>query len=332
MSVLSTVLGFGVLAVTVVDVFLTILGGHSAGSVTKCWSALVWRAMLAAHERRPAHHALNLAGPFIVVLTVVLWYLGLILGAWLILAAHPGSVVSNSTRAPADLIQVFYFVPGTVSGLGYGDLVPSRWPWTALATTVSLAGAIVLTSSLSYIISVVGAAIRRRTYALSVHGLGEAPTTIIPRLRLEDPRESMRDYMTTITSSLTEVAEQQLTYPVLRYFHTVRQEASPAVATLVLADTAYLLAHLPPALRPGPGLSALLESAITGFADAKHVRHTSSRDTRERTDTMIQHAQSLGLDTSDGSSFTTELDEYLERRDHLVAACRDDGWAVALDE
>lgn len=34
---------------------------------------------------------------------------------------------------------------------------------------------------------------------------------------------------------------QQLTYPVLRYFHTARSQSSPAIATLVLADVQYLL-------------------------------------------------------------------------------------------
>lgn len=286
--------------------------------------------MLALHERRPAHKLLTLVGPLIVLLTVIFWYSGLVLGAWLILSTHPGSVVSNSTRLPAELVQTAYFVPVTVSGLGFGDFVPSGWPWTLLTTCVPLAGAIVLTCSLSYVIAVVGAAIRRRAYALSVFGLGDGPPQLIPRLRFEEPRESMHDYLTAVASSLTETAEQQLTYPVLRYFHTLRKEASPAVATLALADTVFLLAHHPQVQRPGPGLSALLDAAIASFAAIRHVSGTSAVTSDEHTAMMTRYAQTLGLDTGSGSTFALGLDDYLDRRDYLIAACRDDGWGPAV--
>ncbi len=47
------------------------------------------------------------------------------------------------------------------------------------AAVFALAGAAVLTGSLSYIVSVVGAAIRRRSYAQSVFGLGREPAEVI---------------------------------------------------------------------------------------------------------------------------------------------------------
>ncbi len=329
MPLFWTLVGLGLLLVTALDVFLTILGGHTAGPATRLWTAALWRGVLALHERRPAHAMLTLVGPVMVLLTVLFWYAGLVLGAWLILATHPGSIVSNSTRLPADLMQTAYFVPVTVSGLGFGDFVPSGWPWTLLTTSVSLAGAIVLTCSLSYVIAVVGAAVRRRTYALSVFGLGDGPSQMVARLRLEEPRESMHDYLTTVASSLTETAEQQLTYPVLRYFHTRRKEASPAVATLALADSVFLLAQKPPVQRPGPGLAALLDSALDSFAGIKDVSGTSDVAPHEHATVMTRHAANLGLDTASGSPFALGLDDYLERRDQLVSACRNDGWGPA---
>ncbi len=226
------------------------------------------------------HRVLSLAGPVIVALTVLVWYLVLTLGSWLILAAHRGSIVSSSTRVAADEIQTLYFVPVTISGLGYGDLVPSGWPWTTFATAVSLTGTIVLTGSLSYIISVVGAAIRRRAYARSVFGLGDEPAAIIPRLRLEHPVESMHDYLASVTSSLTDISQQQLNYPVLRYFHTVEKQSSPSVATLLLADTVYLLTHSSHTRSPAPGLAALLDSSIRDTAVSSGLGSSITRTQR----------------------------------------------------
>ncbi len=138
----------------------------------------------------------------------------------------------------------------------------------------------------------------------------------------------MHTHLVSVAASLTEVAEQQLTYPVLRYFHTVRRQSSPAVATLVLADTLFLLSHCAPPRRAAPGLDALLHSSIAAFVRVKQV---SGRTPNHESQVVALRAQgdALGLQTHPGSALMTGLPQYLTRRDALVSACRDDGWGSA---
>lgn len=312
--------------VVVVDVFVTILSTWTAGPVTRTWSRPVWRVLLAVHRRRHIHRLLGLAGPAILALTILLWYAGLVLGAWLVFVSHPGSVVSSSTRLPADAAQTLYFVPTTVSALGYGDYVPAGVPWTTFATTMTLLGTVVLTMSLSYVISVLSAAIATRTMASSIRGLGENPAAIAARAELDSPTRSMQVYLGQVASAVSDVAERHRAYPVLHYFHSSRARTAAAPAVLCLADAAFLLHVGDPAARPGPGLASALESAVADYAQAKT---TPQQDTSAGRGALIKEAAELRIPTGLGSDFDHALPAYLAKRRTLEAACAEDGWPAA---
>ncbi len=325
MSIVLTAVGLTIIAVILLDVFITILSASRAGPLTRGWSRPVWELFLVAHRRRPIHGVLSLVGPMMVVVAILLWYGGLVLGTWLVFVAHPGSVVSNGTRLGADTSQTLYFVPTTLSGLGYGDYVPGRFPWTMFATSMSLIGTLVVTVSLSYILSVLSAAIARRAMASDIRGLGADPVTFIQRAALGDPVRSMHTYLQGMASAISDAAERQRAYPVLRYFHSARVETSAAPSVLVVADATFLLRTGAHADGCGDGLLTVLEAAIDGFIEAKttpdeYVSAALSGPLRE-------YASRLDIETSDDSTFNNELPAYLQRRAALISACHDDGWS-----
>lgn len=246
------------------------------------------------------------------------------LGTWLVLAAHPGSVVSNTTGSHADLTQLWYFVTTTASSLGYGDLIPSGLPWTLFATATTLITTIVLTISLSYVISVISAAIKRRSMASSVRALGGSPSELVRHAQLGDPGHSMHTHLTAVASAVSEAAEQQLAYPVLRYFHSARREVAPAPAVLLLHDAVFLLEQLPPEHRVSPGLSAVLRSAVDAYAGAKSIGKAEEGSGPGAAERLRAEAGNLGIDADAG--FEAALTVHLDERGRLVAACADDGW------
>src|SRR5690606_7931867 len=85
--VLLSVLGWFLVALVVWDAFVTILRIDGPGPLTRAWSEPTWRVLLAVHRRRAIHRALAVAGPAITILTIVLWFVGLVLGTWLLLRA-----------------------------------------------------------------------------------------------------------------------------------------------------------------------------------------------------------------------------------------------------
>lgn len=327
MAAAQTILGLAVILVIFADVFLTILSTSRDGPLTRGWSQPVWRFALAVHRRRPIHRLLALSGPAIVIFTILGWYVGIVLGNWLVLAAHPGAVVSNATGAHVDLTGLWYFVTTTLSSIGYGDLVPSGLPWTVFSTSITLLTTMVLTISLSYVISVISAAIKRRSVASSVRALGSSPSEVARHAQLGEPGHSMHTHLSAVASVVSEAAEQQVAYPVLRYFHSARLEVAPAPAVLLLADAVFLLEHLPPDHRMSPGLSAVLRSAIDSYAGARSTGGAAETSHPGTADLLQDDARRLGIDTAPGSDFDSTLAVHLERRGRLVAASANDGWA-----
>lgn len=320
LTVLLLLAGTGVITATLLDAFRTILGASGMGRLSRTWSQALWRGGLALHRRRRAHTLLAALGPAILVLTILVWYSLLKLGGWLILTAAPGSVVSSSTGAYADGWQRLYFVATSTSGLGYGDLVPIGPPWTIVATTLSLLGTIVLTMSLSYVLSVLGAAVRRRSTASSVLALGETPTEVVRRATSGSDAATTRGHLLTLAAALGEGAEQHRAFPVLRFFHAATPERSTPRAALLLGDATHLLGRLPADRRPGEGVLAALQHAVGTTAEVEPAppEAADGADSRERLATM---ADELGCEDDE-----IGLRDYLETRRRLVAACRDDGW------
>lgn len=323
-TIIWTVIGGGIVVAVLADVFLTILSTSRAGPLTTAWSHAVWKPLLRLHQRRGIHSILSMTGPAIVVLTILFWYTGLVVGTWVVLLAHPGSVVSSTTRAPADTVETFYFVPTTLSGLGYGDYVPVGSPWTAFATTMTLLTTVVLTLSLSYVISVLSAAISTRSMASGIRALGDDPVALVRNADVNDPQASMSVYLASMASTVSDVAERQLAYPVLRYFHSTRPQTAMAPAVLLLSDATFLLTHAPPRLRAGAGLRAVLDAAIDDVVAVKRTPRRAGNN--DGMDDLRRQGAELGIDTAAGSSFDDALPDYLTRRSALLAACQDDGW------
>lgn len=313
-------------AVTLWDVFITLFSPAGAGPLTRLWTRPLWSCLLWFHERRRIHWLLSLVGPFMLLASIVLWYVLLGLSLLLALAGYAGSVVDGTTNEPAGLIEKLYFVTTTISSLGYGDLIP-RFPWTLISTTATLAATIILTIALSYVLSVLGAAIDRRTLAKEIFGLGTTSLQIIERSRLHDPRDSLKNYMLSITSQIDEQACKQLAYPILKYFHSVDPEADPARALLVLADSFFLLDSLTDERQPPVGISQLVWSSIGNYAQMRHVSIVSVPDSNVACPrTLIENASQLGIPTDHSERFRQAWEEYCRLRVLLVTLCQEEGW------
>lgn len=171
------------------------------------------------------HGLLGLAGPLVIATTMLLWYALLVLSGVLLFSATGGSVLRSASGDPAGGAEVPSFVTTTLSSVGYGDLVPAGPGWTVVATTLALLATMVLTLSLSYVISVVGAALSRCTTAASLQALGGTPAQLVTHTLLDEERGTMTGQLVTCAGSVQQVAAQQRTYPVLAFFRAGLVEA-----------------------------------------------------------------------------------------------------------
>lgn len=310
------------------DVFVTIFSLSGAGPLTSRWTRVVWSALLFVHRRRPIHRLLSVAGPAMLFSTIIIWYA--LLGAALLMAvmAHPDSVINNNTGESVGAVEKLYFVTTTISSLGYGDLVPSRLPWTVVCTTASFLATVVLTVSLSYVLSVLAASIERRSLAQGIYGLGSTAPEIIDNARLHVSKDSMKEYVAGLCSGVSSQAMKHLAYPVLEYFHTPKPERSASRAVLLLSDAVFLMKLLPKNQQPPIGLIRLANSSLDSYVVLARSGFGTSLPESQGLGHLREAARQLELREGGAVDFNRALAEYLPRRQQLVEICQGDGWDV----
>ncbi|MEH6389916.1 ion channel [Pseudomonas profundi] len=325
MEIALIVLAALIAGVTLWDQFVTVFSTGGAGPLSRLAFSGIWRLLLAIHKRKPIHAALKFAGPAMILLSIVSWYLLLGLAAFVLFIAYPGAVIDGTTSAPADHLETLYFTNTTISSLGYGDWVPSGPPWTFISTLATLAATIVLTVSLSYVLSVVSAAIQRRSLATTVFAMGSSEEEIIRTANLTDSQGSLKNYLLELSSTIDHQGLRHLAFPVLKYFHATQASLSPARGILLLADTVFLLSLDESGTYRG--ITKVLRSSIDNFVQFSRAGDSSEQSSESEKHRLNSVASKLGLDSGD-DKFDAAFEEYLPRRRRLLALCEEDGWAV----
>lgn len=325
MEILLTLLAGLIAGVTLWDQFVTVFSTGGAGPLSQRACQGLWHVLLVIHRRRPIHRVLKYAGPAMILLSIVTWYLMLVLALFLLLVAHPGSVINNVSIASADAMETLYFTSTTLSSLGYGDWVPSGPPWTFVSTLATLLATIVITVSLSYVISVISAAVERRSLATGIFAMGKTEEEIILNASLHDPEGSLKNYLFSLSSAIDQQALRHLAYPVLKYCHATRAELSPARAVLLLGDTLFLLdLEDSTSLK---GITRVLRSSINNFAEFSRAGTASAELADSEKNRLADVAATLEL-SSDDIEFDRAYQAYAPLRRRLISLCEEDGWTL----
>lgn len=324
-----TTLGALLIAGALIDAFLTMLGMRGGGPITNAWTRLVWTTLLRVHRRRAIHSVLTLAGPALTVGAILVWYVLLLSGWFLIFAASISAVVQNDSGQTATLLERLYFVGATISTVGYGDLVPSHLPWTVIANVSAFTATFLVTTSLSYLMPVISAALERKQLAQDIWAIGDSPEAIIRQSWTGQDPMLLNGYWSDTLRGVNRHAHKHLVYPVLHYFHSRRHEQAPAPAILNLADAVFLISQSTGAERPPEGLLQLWRSAMTNYAEMKRAQPAGNGDAAvaEDVDHLSRQALiDLGLEPVSQSAFAEALSEYEPLRSRILGMRRDDGW------
>ena len=327
MDIVLTLLAALVAAVALWDQFVTVFSTGGAGPLSQWGCQRLWRLLLRIHRRQPIHRTLKYAGPAMILLSILTWYLSLVLAVFLLLVAHPGSVINNVTTKLADPMETLYFTSTTLSSLGYGDWVPAGPPWTLVGTLATLVATIILTVSLSYVLSVVSAAVERRALASSVFAMGHSEQEIIRNANLQDPQGSLKNYLFSLSTTIDQQALRHLAYPILKYFHATKPELSPARAVLLLSDTVFLLDLQDHRSGSMQGVTQVLRSSIDNFGEFTRAGTELAEPQEAEKDRLAGIAATLGC-TASRAEFDRAYDTYQTNRTRLLALCAEDGWSV----
>lgn len=220
----ASIAGGVLVAWTAIEVFWTAMG-KGGGPLTMRLSSMGWKLALLIGRRLPRSF-LGAAGVALVLAGVMAWIGMLWIGWSLIFMGAPGAVVRASSGEIATAAERVYFAGYTLFTLGLGDFRPEGTVWRWLASLSSLNGLFLITFSVTYLIPIVQANVRKRQVATLISVLGATPQLLISRMWNGSDLEDLEKHLPSLTSDLAQIEQQHIAYPMLHYLAANRP--SPA--------------------------------------------------------------------------------------------------------
>ncbi|MBD2433496.1 MULTISPECIES: potassium channel family protein [Fischerella] len=248
MGLLVQIVGVGLVILSLIDIYLTVLFPRLGSSLLSLSLGKgMWRLFRLLARTVPCkdEKLLSHSGPTLIIVTVTLWVSLLICGFALIVWVDLGSAIqSNNGWTDTDFVSALYYSGFSLTTLGTGDLSPKTDFQRLLMILEAALGFSIFTLTITYLLSIYSALIRRNTFALSLHhrsaGTADA-AEILARLGASGELSGVQQDISDMARDLINLLESQHSYPALLFFR-FRQAYYALPRILLLAmDTATLI-------------------------------------------------------------------------------------------
>lgn len=269
MTVVLLVLGGLLVLLALYDAIVTTLAaGNGGGPLTQRLGRVTW-LLLRRVSRGERPRLLPYAGTIVLMVTVLTWVVLQWLGWALVFSSTPDAVLESATGRPADLAGRAYYAGFVIFTLGVGDVVAGSGVWRMVTALASFLGLFLVTLSITYLVSVVSAAVQRRSLARSVHLSGSTGVDLVLlHWDGEAVSSSLPSLLQSLESQGLQVTQQHLAYPVLHHFFSAEEESDAPRAMGLLDDALVLLdAALAPDVRPAQDVRTRLRRFLEHYAE-----------------------------------------------------------------
>ncbi|MGB6220022.1 hypothetical protein [Haloferula sp.] len=142
MNILLFATGIALIALATYDALKTTISFSGGGPLTLPLATGIWSFALGIHRagRSDSRKLLKLAGPVILLTTVLLWISMVFAGYAMMFGSHCDSIISSTTRLPTDFAEKLYFTAYTLFTLDMGDFIPNGHGWQMATSIASLHG------------------------------------------------------------------------------------------------------------------------------------------------------------------------------------------------
>ncbi|MGY1755033.1 potassium channel family protein [Blastococcus sp. SYSU D01042] len=233
---LITAAGVLVVVVALRDIFHTLWHPSGRGDLSSWVMRGVWRL---GRRRRQRGTAGVLTGPIGLVLVVLSWITLIVGGGALVYAPHmPEAFLFQSgldVSGRSDVLDAVYVSAVALATLGLGDIVPTAG-WSRIAVPVqALIGFGLLTASVTWVLQIYPALIRRRALAVRLAQLRSMPRDDL----LLDPQSgSAAVLLDGLASELAQARVDLTQYSETYYFRDGDEEAALPAMIGVAVDLA----------------------------------------------------------------------------------------------
>lgn len=260
MEILYTLLGAALIVAGLRDIFQELFRPSAVGSLSRLLMQKLWKIFRWGATYNKS--VLVIAGPSIVLFTIMGWVILMAIGWTLIIWPHlpEGFVLAPGLRpsSQGQFLDALYLSLVTLTTLGYGNIAPLDGWLRIFVPLEALVGFVVLTASITWVLSIYPVFNRRRSFAHQIyliHQTEEEPGETAEDGEAAQTLESFAAQLVTMEGDLNR-------FPVTYYFHEDDEHtALPCAMPKVLRLAEKGAATDRPALR-----AAMLRGAVEDFS------------------------------------------------------------------
>lgn len=230
-------LGIAIVILTFYDFFHTTLSGKGFGWLSRHLNRNLNRLVLLNQNRK----IFTYSGLMHLMVTTFVWLSLLFIGTYIIFSSGEDMVVSVETKLPADYVERFYFTGYLLSTLGIGDFVPGSDIADVLAGIFSFSGFVLITTGMTYLLSVVNSVLSKKELSYFISTLGRDIPALYEYFTREKNLETLIQDSNTLRQQIIKNASSYLAFPMVNYFLTKQTDAALVVQLTRLYEVLIIL-------------------------------------------------------------------------------------------
>lgn len=275
MSIVFLVLGITILSVGIIDfIWTTLWPNGSGGFVTKRLTNGLWKMVKVLSRGRKG--IMSLAGPVIIVGTLLFWILSMWTGWLLIFASDLTAFADTADNEPISWSERIYYTGYLLFTLGNGDYSPKEGIWQFLSVTVAASGLIFITLGVTYVLSVLGALTQKRALAKSISGLAASPSELVRNTWNGNDFHDLDLLLNSFSSQLNVITAQHNAYPVLHFYYSDQNEESLPLSIAIIDEALTILSFgIQKEYRPNELLLKSARSSVESYLMTQKNAYTS---------------------------------------------------------
>lgn len=237
MESLQILAGIVVIIITFLDFFHTTLSGNGFGFLSRELNRLLNRLIIQNRDRTIFRYS----GLTHLLVTTFVWLALLFCGTFLIFTAGENMVVNSTTYLPATTSERFYFTSYVLSTLGIGNMIPGSETSEILTGILSFSGFILITTGLTYLLSVVQAVLSKKELAFFISTLGSDVEEIYFFFKKDENLDGLMADANDLRKQILANASSYLAFPITNYFLTKSRKSALIVQLAVLSEVLMVL-------------------------------------------------------------------------------------------
>lgn len=237
METAQIIIGLGIIVFTYLDFFHTTLSGNGFGIFSRIVNQILNRIFI----QNRARTIFKFSGLTHLLVTTLLWMLLLFIGTYTVFTAGEEMVVNGTTGLPATHPERFYFTSYVLSTLGVGDFVPGTDASRILTGILSFSGFILITTGLTYLLSVINAVLNKKQLSFLISSMGKDVEEIFNFYKQQEELSDLISNASDLRQQILKNASSYLAFPMANYFLSKNDESALIVQLARLYEVLMIL-------------------------------------------------------------------------------------------